>query len=207
MLFAKPKPGVNVKDAIAQINGRASVAGEFDLLNLQLKLINEISGVNSAMQGHSAPSNTPAALYAQQAQNSSMNLKGLFDSFRSFRKRRDMKVMKTIQQYYTEPHYIGLAGADYSDEANWYNPDKVMHADMDLTIADGGNTPTYQMLANDFLKELWQAQAIDVKMLLENISYPFATKILEQLKSREMEQVDTGGVPQGAAQQMPGWQG
>jgi hypothetical protein len=63
------------------------------------------------------------------------------------------------------------------------------------------------MLSNDFLKELWQAQAIDVKMLLENISYPFATKILEQIKQREMEQVPMDGVPQGAAQQMPTWQG
>lgn len=207
VLFAKPKPGVNVKDAIAQVNGHASLAGEFDLLNLQLKLINEISGVNSAMQGHVAPSSTPASLYAQQAQNSALNLKGLFDSFRAFRKRRDTKVMKTIQQFYTEPKYVGLAGTDYNAMANWYNPDKVKDADIDLTIADGNNSPTYQMLSNDFLKELWQAQAIDVKMLLENISYPFATKILEQIKQREMEQVPMDGVPQGAAQQMPSWKG
>lgn len=207
VLFAKTKPGVNVKDAIAQVNGHASLAGEFDLLNLQLKLINEISGVNSAMQGHVAPSNTPASLYAQQAQNSALNLRGLFDSFKAFRKRRDVKIMKTIQQYYTRPQFVGLAGSDYSAEANWYNPDKVRDADIDLTIADGNNSPTYQMLSNDFLKELWQAQAIDVKMLLENISYPFATKILEQIKQREMEQVPMDGVPPGAAQQMPTWQG
>lgn len=207
VLFAKPKPGVNVKDAIAQINGHASVAGEFDLLNLQLKLINEISGVNSAMQGQAPSSGTPASLYAQQVQNSSLNLKGLFDSFKTFRKRRDTKIMKTIQQYYKEPKFVGLAGSDYSAEANWYNPERVMNAEIDLAIADGGNSPTYQMVVNDFLKELWQAQAIDVKMMLENISYPFATKILEQIKQREMEQVPMDMVPPGAAQQIPSWQG
>lgn len=209
VLFAKPKAGVNVKDAIAQISGSASVAGEFELLNLQLKLINEISGVNSAMQGQAPSSGTPASLYAQQAQNSSLNLKGLFDSFRAFRKRRDVKVMKTIQQFYKEPKFIGLAGSDYDAEANWYNPDKVMNADIDLTVADGNNSPAYQMLSNDWLMELFRSQAIDIKMLLENSSYPFASKLLEQIKAREadMGQIPTDMVPPGAAQQMPGWQG
>ena len=115
--------------------------------------------------------------------------------------------MKTIQQYYKEPKFVGLAGSDYSAEANWYNPERVMNAEIDLAIADGSNSPTYQMVVNDFLKELWQAQAIDVKMMLENISYPFATKILEQIKQREMEQVPMDMVPPGAAQQIPSWQG
>lgn len=207
VLFAKPKPGVNIRDAIAQINGNASVAGEFDLLNLQLRLINEISGVNSAMQGQAPSSGTAASLYAQQVQNSSLNLKGLFDTFRVFRKRRDTKIMKTIQQFYKEPKFVGLAGSDYSKEANWYDPDKVMNADIDLTIADSNNSPAYQMLANDFMKELWQAQAIDLKMMLENTSFPFATKLLEQIKAKEAEQgeIPMDMVPPGAAQQMPGW--
>lgn len=207
VLFAKPKPGVNIRDAIAQINGNASVAGEFDLLNLQLRLINEISGVNSAMQGQAPSSGTAASLYAQQVQNSSLNLKGLFDTFRVFRKRRDTKIMKTIQQFYKEPKFVGLAGSDYSKEANWYDPEKVMNADIDLTIADGNNSPAYQMLANDFMKELWQAQAIDLKMMLENTSFPFANKLLEQIKAKEAEQgeIPMDMVPPGAAQQMPGW--
>lgn len=207
VLFAKPKPGVNIRDAIAQINGNASVAGEFDLLNLQLRLINEISGVNSAMQGQAPSSGTSASLYAQQVQNSSLNLKGLFDTFRVFRKRRDTKIMKTIQQFYKEPKFVGLAGSDYSKEANWYDPENVMNADIDLTIADGNNSPAYQMLANDFMKELWQAQAIDLKMMLENTSFPFATKLLEQIKAKEAEQgeIPMDMVPPGAAQQMPGW--
>ena len=92
--------------------------------------------------------------------------------------------MKTIQQFYKEPKFVGLAGSDYSKEANWYDPDKVMNADIDLTIADGNNSPAYQMLANDFMKELWQAQAIDLKMMLENSSIPFATKLLEQIKEK-----------------------
>lgn len=196
VLFVKLKPGQSIDGVVRQYNSSAAVAGDFELLNLQLRLINEISGVNSAMQGHAPKSGTPASLYAQQIQNSSLNLKGLFDGFRNFRRRRDSKVMKTIQQYYNEAHYIDIAGTQYSDEAKWYNPDKVQNSDFDLTIADGYNTPAYQLVANDFLMDLFRAKAIDVKTMLENSSYPFATKILEALKRNE-EQLAKGAPMEG----------
>lgn len=187
VLFVKLKPGQSIDGVVRQYNSGASVAGDFELLNLQLRLINEISGVNSAMQGQAPRAGTPASLYAQQVHNSSLNLKGLFDSFRSFRRRRDTKLMKTIQQYYTDVRYIDIAGNDYGAESKWYNPEKVQNAEIDLTISEGYNTPVYQMLANDFLMELFRANAVDVKTLLENSSYPFATKILEAIKRNEEE--------------------
>ena len=185
VLFVKLKPGQSIDGVVRQYNSGAAVAGDFELLNLQLRLINEISGVNSAMQGQSPRSGTPASLYAQQVQNSSLNLKGLFDGFRTFRRRRDAKVMKTLQQYYNENRYIDLAGSQYSEEAKWYDPQKVQESELDITISEGYNTPAFQMIANDFLMELFRANALDVKTMLENSSYPFATKILEAIKRNE----------------------
>ena len=187
VLFVKPKNGVNVRDVVHQINGGASTAGDYELLNLQLRLINEISGVNSAMQGQAPNSGTPASLYAQQVQNSSLNLKGLFGSLTAFRRRRDTKVMQTIQQYYNEPKYLDLAGRDYSEEAKWYNPDKVKNALIDLTVTEGNNSPAYQVLQNDFLYNLFSGGAIDLATMLENTSYPFATKLLEAVKRKEQQ--------------------
>lgn len=199
VLFVKPKQGVNVRDVIHQFNGAASTAGDYELLSLQLKLINEISGVNSAMQGQAPASGTSSSLYAQQVQNSSLNLKDLFAAMNSFRRRRDTKIMKMIQQYYSDSRYLDLAGGDYSEEAKYYNPQKVMNAEIDIAIVDGNNSPAYQVLANDFLMQLFQAQAIDVKTMLENSSYPFASKILEAIKRNEqaaMEQQQMMQMPQ-----------
>ena len=193
VLFVKLKPGQSIDGVVRQYNSSASVAGDFELLSLQLRLINEISGVNSAMQGQAPKAGTPASLYALQVQNSSLNLKGLFDSFRAFRRRRDYKLMKTIQQFYTEGRYIDLAGSQYNEESKWYNPDKVQNAEIDLTISEGYNTPAYQMLGNEFLMELFKANALDVKTMLENSSYPFAQKILEALRRNEEEAAQ--GVP------------
>ncbi len=198
VLFVKLKPGQSIDGVVRQYNSGAAVAGDFELLNLQLRLINEISGVNSAIQGQSPKAGTPASLYAQQVQNSSLNLKGLFDSFRTFRRRRDIKLMKTIQQYYTEQRYMDIAGTDYSEEAKWYSPQKVQNAEFDLTISEGYNTPAYQMIANDFLMELFRVQAVDVKTMLENSSYPFAKKILEAIKRNEEQAANNApmsGIP------------
>lgn len=190
VMFVKLKAGQNIDNVIKQVNGQAAVQGDYELLNLQLRLINDISGVNSAMQGKQAPSGTAASLYAQQVQNSSLNLKGLFDSFRSFRKRRDYKTMQTIQQYYTSARHIDLSGRDYSEEAKYYNPDKVQGAQIDIQITDGSNTPSFQMLENEFLMNLFGRNAIDVKTLLENSSYPFSSKILESIKRNEEQMAE-----------------
>lgn len=201
VLFVKLKPGQSIDGVVRQYNSGASVAGDFELLNLQLRLINEISGVNSAMQGQMPKAGTPASLYAQQIQNSSLNLKGLFDSFRTFRRRRDTKVMKTIQQFYKEQRYIDIAGTYYSEEAKWYNPQKVQNSEMDITISDGYNTPAYQMLANDFLMDLFKSNAVDVKTMLENTSFPFSAKILEAIKRNE-EQAAKGEPMEGLSPEL-----
>ena len=195
VLFVKLKPGQSIDGVVRQYNSGAAIAGDFELLSLQLRLINEISGVNSAMQGQAPKGGTPAMLYAQQVQNSSLNLKGLLDSFRTYRRRRDTKLMKTIQQYYTDERYIEMAGSNYSEEAKWYNPQKVQECELDITISDGYNTPAYQMLANDFLMELFRANAVDVKTMLENSSYPFASKILEAVKRNEERAKQGGAMP------------
>ena len=183
VLFVRLKQGQNIQNIVHQYNGSAAVAGDYELLNLQLKLIND----NSAMQGQTPSSNTPSSLYAQQVQNSSMNVKGLLDSFRNFQKKRDNKVMKTIQQFYTSARYIDLAGSDYSKESKWYDPEKVQDSEIDVYITEGSNTPVYQMVMNEFLMELYKNQAINVKQLLENSSLPFAERILESIKRDEAE--------------------
>lgn len=202
VLFCRLKPGQNLGSVVQQYHGSAAVTGDYELLNLQLKLINDISGVNSAMQGQPASSGTAASLYAQQVRNSSLNLKGVFDSFASFRRRRDTKMMQTIQQFYTQARHIELSGTDYSDEAKYYDPEKVQNAQIDLKITEGSNTPTYQMLQNEFLMQLFERNAVSIKTLLENCSFPFAAKILETIKRNE-QQLAGGqamqGIPANAA--------
>ena len=109
-----------------------------------------------------------------------------------------MDIYKYYNMYYNDNRYLEIAGNDYNDEAKWYTPQKVQNMEFDLTVTEGYNTPAYQMLANDFLMELFRAQVVDVKTMLENSSYPFAKRILEAIKRNE-EQAANGapmsGIP------------
>lgn len=201
VIFVKLKEGKNIDNVIKQYNGNANLAGDYEMLNLQLKLINDIAGVNSAMQGKDAPSGTAASLYNQQIQQSSLNLKSLFDAFSSFQKRRDYKLMQTIQQFYTSARHIDISGKFYSEESKYYDPEKVQNADIDIRLTQGTNTPTFQALENEFLMTLYKEKAVSVKTLLSNCSYPFASKILDSIQKEE-ESMQQGGQMQGVSPEM-----
>ena len=110
------------------------------MLSLQMRLFEDISGVHGAIQGKAAQSGTPASLYAQQIQYSSTNLLDLFESFKTFREDRDIKIMKTIQQFYSDNRYLNLAGNSYGKEISTYTPEEVRNTEFDLSIAESLST-------------------------------------------------------------------
>ena len=170
-----------------QIVENSTHMGVSDMLSIQLKLLEDISGVQGALQGQSPRAGTPAALYMQQTQNSATSLTELFDSFRGLREERDMKNMKLIQQYYTDPRYININGTNARPDIMLYDPNTVRNAEFDLSITESSATPVYRLIMNDFLMQLFQAQAISVEDLLQNGSFPFADKLLQSIRSRSQQ--------------------
>ena len=179
IILFKPKPGGVLPQ---QISTNATNVGAYELLNLQLRLIEDISGIHGAMQGKVATTVTSGVLYAQQTQNSSLNLIDLFESFKSFREERDTKVMKTVQQFYREARYLNIAGSVYDKEAKMYNPQKVRDVEFDLSICESSTNPTYRMASNELLMELFRMGQISLEMLLENGSFPFADRLLQSIQ-------------------------
>jgi ABC-type dipeptide/oligopeptide/nickel transport system ATPase component len=57
------------------------------------------------------------------------------------------------------------------------------------------------MLSNDFLMDLFKSNALDVKTMLENTSFPFAAKILEAIKRNE-EQAAKGEPLEGVSPEL-----
>lgn len=67
-----------------QISGPASDCGASQLLAMQLKLFEQISGVNSAIQGRDVTANTSAALYEARTRNATTALVDVLESYASF---------------------------------------------------------------------------------------------------------------------------
>ncbi len=66
--------------------------GALQMAQLQMKLLEEISGVSGALQGKSGQSGNSATLYQSEAQNSVAALADIFDTFGTFRRQRNKKV-------------------------------------------------------------------------------------------------------------------
>lgn len=184
IILFKPKPGAPLPQQIA-VN--STNVGAYELLNLQMRLLEDISGVHGAMQGKDAPSGTPASLYAQQTQNASLNLIDLFESYKTFREDRDTKMMKTIQQFYDENRYLEIAGDKATEGQILASPDKVRNAEFDISITESVSSPAYRVASNEFLLELFRMGQISLEMLLENGSFPFSDRLLQSINKLKQE--------------------
>lgn len=177
-----------------QVANNCTQIGISELLNLQLKFFEDISGVNGALQGKPGYSGMSASLYNQQTQNATMSLLDLLESFSAFVKDGATKDVKNIQQFYDTPRVFNIAGK--SSSIVEYDPRKIRDVEFDLSIVESTATPAYRALANDILMQLFQSQAISVEQLLEHGDFPFADALLQSIKSQR-EQVAQGQMPEG----------
>ena len=178
----KAKQGIQIPQ---QISSKAVNIGAMDMLSLQMKLVQDIAGVSSAIQGQQAKSGTPSSLYAQEAQNSGINLKDYIDEYGEFKRDRDLKALKVILQYYNDKRTITVPGTRQAFVH--YDPDKIKELEFDIVVSQSTDTPVYRQLVDDTLFQLLQAQFIDIKMYLENSSLPFADKLLNDINQRQAE--------------------
>lgn len=77
----------------SQVYAHNNDIGAYNLLSLQMKLFDEVSGVGSALQGKEIPSNMSADLYRQQVENSAISLLDLMHSFRAFISDRNARLL------------------------------------------------------------------------------------------------------------------
>jgi hypothetical protein len=181
VIVYKAKTGMPLPE---QITANSSQLGVYDMLSIQLKMLEDVSGIQGALQGKSPNSGTPAALYAQQSQNSSTTLAEMFDFYRMYREERDTKNLQIIQQFYDTQRFINASG---SGDPFLYDPKKVQHVVFDLSIVESASSPVYRMIVNDMLMNLLNAGHITIRELLENGTFPFADKLLQSIGIREQQ--------------------
>lgn len=184
------KPSTKHGAVPQQIASNSTNIGINELLNLQLKFFEDISGVNGALQGKPGYSGMSAALYSQQTENATTSLIDLLDTFNEFTREAAYKDVKNIQQFYTRERIVSIAGAKSAD------PNLIQDVEFDLSIVPSTATPAYRAMANDFLMQIWGAGQISLQQLLQAGNFPFADELLQNLQSQQ-EQLQNGEVPQG----------
>lgn len=79
-----------------QMVSAADHAGAYKLLDMQLQLFQQISGVSSALQGHLNSNHTSAALYDSQVEHSAVAILDLLQTFQSFRNARNKLIINSM---------------------------------------------------------------------------------------------------------------
>ena len=169
-----------------QIAANSTNIGINDLLGIQLKFFEEISGVNGALQGKPGYSGMSAALYNQQTQNATLTLLDILDTFSDFSREGAAKDVKNIQQFYSIRKLKEIAGKDAMGAK--LNPESLKNIEFDLSIVPSTATPVYRAIINDFLMEIFRSGQIDLSTMLEVSSFPFADKLLQKIESMKAQQ-------------------
>ena len=182
-----------------QVANNSTNIGIAELLNMQLSFFEDISGVTGALQGKPGYSGESAAHYNQQTQNATTTLLDILESFSGFVVEGAYKDVKNMQQFYDGRRMFNIAGKSGAQVE--YDPKRIRDVEFDLSITESTTSPAYRQLANDFLMQLWQAQAISVEQLLEHGDFPFADDLLQSIKSQR-EQLEQGQAPEGLSPQL-----
>lgn len=196
IVIKTPKPGTPLPQQIAN---NCTQIGISELLNMQLKFFEDISGVNGALQGKPGYSGMSASLYAQQAQNSSTSLLDLLETFSDFIIEGAYKDVKNIQQYYDTARPFNIKGKNSSMVQ--YDPRKIRDIEFDLSIVESSATPVFREQSKEILLELWRANAITVKQLLKHGNFPFADELLQDISSGE-NQLEHDKTPDGISPEL-----
>lgn len=180
VLSYKSKPGY---PAPTQVSANSTNIGLTEQLQEQLRMFEDISGVNGALQGKPGYSTMSGTLYAQQTQNSTTSLVDILESFSAFLTDGSYKDCKNIQQFYDEDRILEVVG-EYGLDAHG-NADSIRNLECDISIIESASSPTYRALSNDYLIQFWQAGQITMEQLLENGDFPFGDKLLQSLKAQQ----------------------
>lgn len=156
-----------------------------EMIQMQLKFMQDIGGVHDAAYGKNIGASSPASLYAQQVQQSGINNLDYIATFNNFIQRRDLRIIQLIQQYFTDRQYIQPSSGNYTEDAKHYDPEKIRDIDFDNSIGQSNDTPAFRALADNTLTQLLQMQAIDAETYLENCSLPYADNILKSIRTRQ----------------------
>lgn len=181
-----------------QIANNSTNIGITELLNLQLKFFDDITGVTGAIQGKQGFSGMSASLYAQQTQNATTTLLDILDSYSMFVVDAAYKDVKNIQQFYDTKRVFNIAGKNAQVE---YDPMRIRDVEFDLSISESTSTATYRQLANEFLMEIWRSGQISLQQMLQTGSFPFADELLQNLQSQQ-QQLEQGQTPDGLSPEL-----
>lgn len=184
-----------------QLSGHQVNIGQFEMINLMMKMMMDISGVQSAMQGKAPTAGTPASLYNQQVNNSQLNTLDYVESFAWFLEQRDYKLIQIIQQFTEDSYSAAPEGAD--EKARHYIAAEVRKYKLKNQIRKSMDTAVVRLFNEQLMANLLMGGGQSIIDYLRTQNTPFASDLLGKLEQAQSQLQAGQGVSQ---QQLAGIQ-
>ena len=206
--FAALKLGnKSINDVFHQfINSGAGTQYGIEKIHFYMDIINKITGNNGALRGEEAKANTPAALYAQQAQNANNNIADGQEWYNGLIEDVDYKLLMNILQNYDRDRYLDIVGKDYEKEINYVVTHDMRNILFKISLIKSPSTGTARALSENLLETLYNSKAIPAEIWLETTSVFGADKVLEKLKAYKQKQQEEANKEQELALQQLAYQ-
>ncbi len=169
VLFYHPSAQGNIPQQVAN---NSTDIGIKEMLDLQLKFFEDISGVNDAIQGKVAGAGISAELFGQQTQNATTSLADILDTFDEFVREAAIKDTMNIRQFYSAETVKRIVGQNADLSA--LDP----KVEFDLSVVPSTSTPAIRQGNNAMLMEIWKSGQITLEQMLRAGSFPFAESLL-----------------------------
>jgi hypothetical protein len=158
-----------------------SIPGGFDyIIQLSRSLMEDVSGVQAALQGKQAGQS--GVLYQSQVSQASSSILDLIRSYNSFLNEVAYKVVKVMKHFYRGQKMITIAG-----EPVPVNLETMHDVDLDVSISEDMDSPVYRALSNQMLMDMAYKGQIPMRVALEGGSFPNSAKILAMLDKYEAQ--------------------
>jgi hypothetical protein len=184
LIFYDPDPKFpNLRPEV--ITSSAVQIGTYELLQMQLNLIRDISNVSGALQGKTPSAGTSAARYSQETQNATTSLYTILHDMTSFTESVAEKKVEVIKQFYEDGRLV-------------YNKDNTGQLEYDalsardvmfkISVKEAGATAAYQAEVNEYAGKLLEMGLINIKQYLQSVNLPFGDSLLQQIETEEARQ-------------------
>ena len=187
---------LKLKDGVAapqQLSGHQVNIGQFEMINLMMKLMMDISGVQGAMQGKAAVAGTPASLYAQQVSNSQINVLDYVEAFAWFLEQRDYKLIQIIQQYMGDGYSPAPEGA--REEAKRYVASEVRKYKLKNQIRRAMDHAVVRLFQEQLMANLLLNGAATINQYAQ-MGVPFGKDLLAKIGQAQTQIQNGQGISQ-----------
>ena len=179
----KLKDGAQVP---VQLAGHQVNIGQFEMINLMMKMMMDISGVQGAMQGKAPTAGTPAALYSQEVNNSQINVLDYAESYGWFLEQRDYKLIQIIQQFMPSGNTVSEDGT-----VTYYDAEEVRKYKLRNKIQKNTSMAVVRLFNQQLMANLLMAGGAPIMDYLRTQNTPFSANLLGKLQQAQ-DQMQNG---------------